>query len=295
MTTLSFGEGKPRGLILAGVHGDEYEPILAVHRLARMLPTLSLRGSVQLVPLVNESAFARRARCGEDGKDLARTCPGRADGSPTEQIAHEVSGLIRGADFLIDLHTGGVALQVAPLAGYTMHPDAAVLEKQRAMAQAFDLPLIWGSSPALNGRTLSVARDANVPAIYAEWGGGAPLNAQGVDAYVEGCLRALALWNIIDHAGQPSRVRHVVEESHDTSGELLLMHRAPFDGFFDCHVALNQNVRAGEVIGTVFEPQGMREAKVPAEQNGIVICLRSLAAVAQGDSLAMILEIPDEQ
>ena len=52
----------------------------------------------------------------------------------------------------------------------------------------------WGSSAfsaswarrAVDGRSLSVARDARVPAIYAEWGGGGRCNPSGVAAYVEG-------------------------------------------------------------------------------------------------------------
>lgn len=292
MNTLTFGTGGPRGLILAGVHGDEYEPILAAHRLAKILATMPLNGTVQIVQLVNDSAFSDRARRGEDGLDLARTCPGRADGSITEQVADEVSSLIREADFLVDMHTGGIAMQLVPLAGYVMHPDESVLERQRAMAHAFNLPLIWGSSPLLDGRTLSVARDAKVPAIYAEWGGGAPLDPEAADGYLQGCLNVLGLWNIIDRAPAENRVEHVVEETHETSGDLLLAHRVPFDGFFDSHVALGQSVRVGDPIGEVFEPNGAREAVIRAEQTGTVICLRAIAAVKEGDSLATILEIP---
>ena len=40
------------------------------------------------------------------------------------------------------------------------------------MARAFNLPLIWGTDASLEGRSLSVARDAAVPAIYAEYLGG---------------------------------------------------------------------------------------------------------------------------
>ena len=47
------GEG-PRLLISAGVHGDEYEPIAAIHELLQQLPGQLLVGSVTLVPVVNE-------------------------------------------------------------------------------------------------------------------------------------------------------------------------------------------------------------------------------------------------
>src|SRR5262245_44153672 len=98
----------------------------AVRRLADLLRKRTLRGRVSLVPVVNEPAFRRAQRTGEDGLDLARVCPGRPDGSATEQIAHALAGLIRSADAYIDLHAGGTRLEVYPMAGYMLHPDSVV-------------------------------------------------------------------------------------------------------------------------------------------------------------------------
>ena len=50
-----------------------------------------------------------------------------------------------------------------PLAGYMLHRDAAVLDAQRRMARAFNLPVIWGTDWRLEGRSLSAARNAGVP------------------------------------------------------------------------------------------------------------------------------------
>src|SRR5687768_11781158 len=102
----------PHLLITGGVHGDEFEPMAAIWRLIHEIQPPTLRGRITFVPCVNEPAFLRTARCADDGLDLARTCPGRDDGSVTEQIAHQLSQFIRAADFYIDLHTGGVALKV---------------------------------------------------------------------------------------------------------------------------------------------------------------------------------------
>src|SRR5262245_29744661 len=166
-TITGRGDG-PHLLITGGVHGDEFEPMVAIRRLVTMVSPAALHGKITLVPVVNEAAFARGSRVAVDGLDLARTCPGRPDGSITEQIAHALSELIRTADYYIDLHTGGTTLSVWPLAGYMLHPNSQVLEKQRAMARSFNLPVVWGTDYRVDGRSLSVARDANVPAIYAE-------------------------------------------------------------------------------------------------------------------------------
>src|SRR5262245_64646620 len=98
----------------------------AVRRLAAEIDAARLHGRVTLVPVVNEPAFRRGQRTAEDGLDLARTCPGRADGSVTERVAHALTGLIRSADYYVDLHTGGTRLRVLPLVGYMLHPDRAV-------------------------------------------------------------------------------------------------------------------------------------------------------------------------
>lgn len=170
----------PKLLITGGVHGDEFEPMAAIRRLTKLINFCSLRGEVTLVPVVNEAAFERKHRWAEDGLDLARVCPGRVDGSVTERTAYALSEMIRATEYYIDLHTGGTTLSVFPLAGYVLHKSPDILNLQRDMAMAFNLPLIWGTSGNLDGRSLSVARDANVAAIYAEYEGAATLNSAGV-------------------------------------------------------------------------------------------------------------------
>ena len=121
-------EDGPNLLITGGIHGDEFEPMAAIRRLIESFdegeaPSILLKGKVTLVPVVNEGAFLRGHRTAEDGLDLARTCPGRPDGSITERTAHVLSELIRQADYYIDLHTGGTELSVYPLAGYILVKD----------------------------------------------------------------------------------------------------------------------------------------------------------------------------
>lgn len=266
----------------------------AIRRLAEELSPQVLRGSATLVPVVNEPAFLLGARCGPDGLDLARTCPGRADGSITEQIAAALSELVRAADFYIDLHSGGVRMRVLPLTGYMLHADERVLTLQRQMAQAFNLPIVWGTDPALEGRSLSVARNAGVPAIYAEYQGAGACDAAGVAAYVEGCLNVMALVGMIEREPPELRVAHVVEDRRAGSGHMQVCHPAPMAGFFAPAVQLGQHVCVGELLGSVTDPLGDDRKAISCEQSGLVIVLRCLASVSAGESLAVVLEI-DEQ
>lgn len=279
----------PRLLITGGVHGDEFEPMVAIRRLMGVVNSVELRGKLTLVPVVNEGAFLRGHRVAEDGLDLARTCPGKAEGTVTERVAHELSELIRAADYYIDLHTGGTALAVWPMTGYVLHPDAGVLEQQRRMARAFNLPVMWGTDPRLEGRSLSVARDAKVPAIYAEYLGGGRCSQAGVDAYVDGCLNVIAALGMVERATVPSRVQIEVEDSRPNSGHMQRCYPSPADGYFEAVVELGQEVDVGDKLGCVVDVLGTERHEMLAGEAGRVLVLRTMPNVRQGDSLAVIL------
>ena len=293
-TIQGHAEGKHL-LITGGVHGDEFEPMAAIRTLMERVDAAALRGRLTLVPCVNEAAFARLHRTAEDGLDLARVCPGSADGSITMRTAHALAALIHDADAYIDLHTGGTTLDIVPLSGYALHQDAAILDTQRRMARAFNLPLIWGTSPNLDGRSLSVARDANVPAIYTEWGGAACCRPEAVDGYVEGCLNVMGELDMIDRPTPASRVEHVVEDRADGSGHLQVQNPTPMDGFFDPAVALGEHVEQGQALGTVCDHLGDHVETIAASNRGIVIMLKTFPRVAKGEAVAAIVDVGKEK
>ncbi|MBM3263744.1 MAG: succinylglutamate desuccinylase/aspartoacylase family protein [candidate division Zixibacteria bacterium] len=288
-TTLSGTDG-PHLLILGGVHGDEFESMAAIRRLRDRVDPDALQGRLTLIPVVNEAAYRRGQRTSEDGLDLARTCPGNPTGSITERIACAVSQKIEEANYLIDLHSGGIAMHCYPLAGYMLHPDTAVLEAQRRMARVFNLPIVWGTSSHLDGRTLSVARDARIPAIYTEWMGGGQCDPQGVTRYMEGCLNVMAELGMIDRPRPVSRIEYFVEDAREHSGHLQLNYPAPFSGFFEPAVRLKDRVKPGDLLGVVTDPLGDRREEVRSVQSGIVLCLRVYNRILEGESAAAVLE-----
>lgn len=298
MNTYSF-EGATAGphlLITGGVHGDEFEPIRAVQTLISLfqnedISVAGLCGKLTLVPCVNEAAFRRGHRCAEDELDLARTCPGSESGSITERTAFRLSQLIRAADCYIDLHSGGTEFSLFPLAGYVLHTNTEILNVQRRMARAFNLPLVWGTSPHLQGRSLSVARDADVPAIYCEYHGAATCDRDGIRAYVDGCLQVMTELELLNHPRASSNVRYVVEDDAPASGHLQVCNPSPVTGMFIPCVSPGDTVEAGQSLGTVYSLDDGNPSELKAENSGLVLMVRTFPRVLKDQSVGVVIEL----
>ena len=287
----SASEEGPHLLIIAGVHGDEFEPIIAATNLVNRLQNKYIKGKVTILPIANIIAYDIGKRCGTDQKDLARTFPGKAMGSITEKIAKSVTELIQQADFLIDLHTGGTLFDLMPLTGYLLHPDKEVLAKQKAMAKAFNLPLIWGTDATAQGRTLSVARDYNIPAIYAECRGGLHAKTSTIHLYEEGCMNVMKHLKMLNSSFTMQNPEIWLEDYTPGQGHLQTKLPAPDNGIFVPSLQLGEKVKIGTELGYILNPVLNKKTKIIIEEDGILFMLRISSRVSIGESLGGILPI----
>lgn len=278
---------------MAGVHGDEYEPVIAALELAGALPSLLTAGSVQLLTLANAGAYEAVSRFGADGLDMARRCPGAADGSHTDKAAYAASALIRAVDYLIDMHTGGLTYDIFPLAGYMLHPVQEILQQQQQMALAANLPLVWGTDFRPEGRTLSVARDHGIPAIYLEYGGGTGFRPNVAEAYRQSVINILRYLGMISSPStmQPAEERYWVEDHRADSGFLQGKMPAPVDGIFVADVKTGNVVTAGSRWGAIVDPYTGSSTPVYTDTAGLVFLLRTMVKVKKGDALGGVLPI----
>jgi predicted deacylase len=289
---IDSGKAGPKFLLTAGVHGDEYEPILTAIDLISSLPGCLVNGSVTIIPVSNESAYANGSRFGEDGLDMARICPGSPNGTITEIAASYISALIKEADYFIDMHTGGLSYEIYPLAGYMLHPSPEVFKKQQEMAIAFNLPLVWGTDSRPEGRTLSVARDAEVPAIYVEYGGGTGTRSNVVQMYKSGVMNVLRYLNMLkDPIIQTECDKYWIEDHRQDSGYLQGKMPSPVDGIFVANVKIGDMIKAGEVFGKVIESISGKQVDLYADIDGLVFLLRTIVKVKPGDALGGIMQI----
>jgi predicted deacylase len=282
----------PKVLVTAGVHGDEYEPILTALKLIDQLPKILKSGSVTIVPITNESAYLHSSRYGEDGLDMARVCPGNAEGTVTERAAAQISALIKKSEYFIDMHTGGLAFDIYPLVGYMLHPVSEVLKKQQEMAAACHLPLVWGTDPGPDGRTLSVARDANIPAIYLEYGGGTAIRSHVISRYCNAVINILRYLKMTTNpAGDiHSENKFWIEDNRPDSGYLQGKMPSPAEGIFVAEVEVGYQIKKGQLFGKVIESSG-QSTEVYADISGLVFLLRTMVKVKCGDALGGIMPI----
>ncbi|MEZ5399842.1 MAG: succinylglutamate desuccinylase/aspartoacylase family protein [Bryobacteraceae bacterium] len=267
--------------LTAAVHGDEYEGVRAIFEVFEELDAAVLAGVLVAAPVANPPAFWAGTRMSPlDGANLARVFPGRADGTASEALAHGLGEqVIGGADFYLDLHSGGVGWTMPSMAGY----DASD-ERSRAGAFAFGAPVIWGHPSTPPGRTVSFAKSRGIPFLYTEARGGARVHPDDLAMMKRG------IRNLLRHIGamagelecSPLRAHLIGDGNIDES---IL---APADGFFTPAVRILDRVRRGDGAGRLLDIRGETIAELAAPRDGIVGLVRDCPMVHAGEPLLLV-------
>lgn len=290
LTTVRGTRPGPTLALLGGVHGDEDEGVLAVHRVLREAVTAPLAGTLRAVAPAHPAAWAAHSRTGPlDGANLARGFPGDPAGGFTAALAAGITEkVIAGADLLLDLHSAGVRYEMPLFCGFTR--DTAQAPAAERAALAFGAPLIWEHPRGGPGRSLSAAAQHGVPGIYAECAGGGGILSGELDAYVQGVLNVLAELGMRPSgpgapAGRPRRVFG--------DGDLDDGAQTDHDGFFSRTVRAGEVVEAGAEIGRCYGDAGQLLDVVRAPRRGMVMFLRRQARIREGDVVFVLARLDE--
>lgn len=278
----------PTVLVLGGVHGDEPGGMRAAQRVIHDLDQLK-SGRLQVVPVCNPEAAQARTRVSpSDGLNLARVFPGDAGGSRTERIAAALTPLIRRVDLLIDLHTASDNNDMPLMAG-CVNDGGPAGQQSLDLARRCGLPFVWQHPRSAGGRTLSVAHDHGIPALYFESEGGNRFRQDNVDRYVlatRRCLVALGLW---DDSYPDLDVTGQVEVHGDGDLDSGSM-RAPHDGFFEPQHRAGDSVDSADVIGQILDTAGRCAHNALSPRQGRIMLLHSPSWVHRNDKVALVCE-----
>lgn len=277
-------ETGPRLTVLAGVHGCEYVGMAALREFIAEVNTAALIGTITAVPVVNLPAFTSRTPfvVPADGKNLNRCFPGDPKGTYSDVLAHHVfERFIRGADYLIDLHSGDVPEAIEPLVVYDESP---VSEAARRIAMAYGTRHVIKQPAAARvtaGTTSAAAADAGVPAIIAESGGNGIVDHQAVATHVRGLRNVVATLGML-----PYEVEQTPRQiEHDHGWNWIY---APVGGWWQPLVELGKRAEKGEALGRVSDLFGDVIHEVKAPEAGIPMIITTSPAVA-ADGLLMAL------
>jgi predicted deacylase len=268
----------PRLLMVAGVHGNEYEGITAQLELWRDLDSGTLRGTVVMLPVANPPAFrAGQRRNPADEVDMNRIFPGDLQKSITHRLAYHIyHELLPGSDFLLSMHGWTSTGYILPYVEYPK--DSAVTEQSRQAAQVFGLDYLeafdW-----IPGLLVEAASRAGVPAIEPEVGGANITMPERRFLYRRGAM------NLMRHLGLLEGVPQWISQPNEVNRTEIL---APAGGVFLRIVEVGEQVQAGQKLASILDFHGHILEEIQAPKGGVVATIRMQAAIEPGDPLAVL-------
>lgn len=279
----------PTVAMVAGVHGAEYAPIVALQRLRSRLDPAAMAGTVIMVHLANPNAFLARSVYVNpvDRKNLNRVFPGNPAGTQTERIARTLTSEIVGrADYLLDLHAGDAN---ESLRHYTVvygdAGDSAQVARAMGLAHAFGIDYIVihrGMTRDTAATTYLSATGAarRVATLAVESGEGGRVDEEAVVRVERGLLSVLASLGIAP--GQATRVEHPVY-----IGEAVTV-KSPATGMFYPTVEAGQLVRTGTLIGRITSFFGEPLADVRSPIDGVLRYIVAAPPISERETIASV-------
>lgn len=286
----------PTLALVAGTHGSEVAPIIALQRVRQSLDPAELRGTVILVHVANMPSFVHRTiyRNPWDQKNLNRVYPGKPNGTVTERIAHAITTqIIDKADYLVDMHAGDGNESLRP---YTYWSDLRVDRRVDSLAKL--MALAWGNDhiiidtgrpkdPAASVYTTNTANLRGKPAITTEVGYLGVPDEEMISRNVRGVFRLLRHLEMLP--GPKEYVEHPVWIDRN---EVLT---SPESGTWHALVRRGETVQKGTPLGRVTDYFGNELAVVRSPMAGVVLYVVGTPAITKGEPLGMVGHILEER
>ncbi len=276
---------------IAGTHGYEYPPILALHRVRKTLEPARLSGTVILVHVANMPSFLGRTvyYSPTDGKNLNRVYPGDRAGTVSERIAHIITTeVIDRADYVVDMHGGDGNEALRPYTYWMLSGDARIDSLTKGMVIAFGLDhiVIDHDRPRDRGASVYTSNTAltrGKPGITTETGQLGSSDRRWVD------LAERGFWNLLRHF-------RMMEGAVEHSGGIVWLDRyevlrSPVSGLFRPAVRDGYAIAEGGLLGVIEDFFGEPVQQVRAPFAGIVNYVLGTPPVSVGEPLAMVSRI----
>jgi uncharacterized protein len=274
----------PKLLVTAAIHGDELNGIDVVHRLARIDPA-TLSGTLVMVPGLNTPGLLQGTREWTPGDsraapNLNRVMPGEDGGRGIDDYAGRLwHRLMRpNADQAVDLHTQSRG---------TSYPMYVFASTPRAVRMAeLMAPDIIKLDQGEKGTVENEMVRAGVPAITLELGKPEVFDPVMVGRAEAGLINLMREMGMLAGAVAPRSPKIFV-------GNKQAAARASKPGFAHWSVALGDDVKQGQEIGTISDGFGRIVERVVAPVAGRISMLPTDPRRDRGDTMARIIYFSD--
>jgi predicted deacylase len=279
----------PTLALIAGTHGSEVAPIIALQRVRAMIQPRELKGTLILVHVANLPSFLGRTIYYNpiDGKNLNRVYPGKRDGTVSERIAYAITTeIIERSDYLVDLHAGDGNESLRPYTYWNklgLDPRADSIGREMALAWGHDHIVIDTLRPrdlAASVYTQNTAHLRGKPAITTETGYLGMPAEEMIQRNVDGVFRLLRYFKML-----PGELQLVEQPIWIDRTEVL---RSSHTGIWYATVERGQTVQQGTMIGYLTDFFGSKLEEIRAPFGGVVMYVVATPAMSSGEPVAMI-------
>jgi uncharacterized protein len=273
----------PRLCVTAGVHVNEVSSIEAAIRLPNYFTPVTLRGSVSIIPAVNQPAWHTYTEytCPVDGKNINFSFPGRSDGSFSEALCNALLyEWAPDADVYVDLHGGDLREEVAKFVMFQRVGDSEIDAERAEMANCFDADFVVGleahhlGSP---GRAITARASIGRHGVMSEAGAHGIVDVVSVEYHVNGVLSLAKLLGMIDRPPLPCSRDHIACDRY-------LWVPCTADGFLRCTVEPGERVVRGQTLGVLHDVFGTPAGQIVAPESGYVLWRITHPVMRAGDS-----------
>ncbi|MGF1681702.1 N(2)-acetyl-L-2,4-diaminobutanoate deacetylase DoeB [Photobacterium minamisatsumaniensis] len=290
VTVIKNGEG-PTALLTGGNHGDEYEGITGLLKLANRLEAEEIKGRVIIVPAMNYPAVLNGSRTSPiDLGNMNRSFPGSPTGSMTERIADYFQRyLVPMCDFALDIHSGGKTLDLLPFSAAhrldDKHQENACIEGAKLFGAPYTVILHELDAASLYDTAVEAQGKVFVTTELSGGGTSTPdtiaLAEQGIDNFL---IFAGITSGSYQLPSEPTRILDIP----DADCYLLSEHK----GLLELCINLGDSVTKGDVVARVhsLERTGQSPIEYLAKRNGILAARRHPALIDIGDTFAVFGE-----
>ena len=285
-------KGKEKGktlTVIAGVHGYEYPPIIAVQEFLREVEPERLSGNLIILPLSNPDSFYARSPFvnPNDKVNLNNAFPGKANGTVTQQIAHFITdSIIPMTDIFLDIHGGDASEDLVPFVCYYNHegrPEQTKLAKELSEASGFSnvvsYPYSLKDSDAAKYAFKQAVQDGKVGLSF-EAGKLGNVQKEAVELHKNG------IYHVMQHLKMYGTLLHSPSNVKKYNDQVYV--KVPKRGIYYSDFRAGDTVSIDEEIGYISNEYGEVIERVYAPASGIILYKIGTPPVNPGETLMCI-------